>query len=181
MGIDNMPLTILVCLLLTLIIESLVAFLIGVRKGKDFLNIILVNIVTNPIVVTVPYLIYIYFGFKFYNISIYVLEILTLIVEGLIYLKVLDYNKINPILLSAILNLCSYGIGLILNGIWWFMKKFTYVLLSLLILPSVVKADVAPEITDYSSSDNYLPIVLTMSAIIVIVVIATIIKNKKGK
>ena len=61
------------------------------------------------------------------------------------------------------------------------MKKFKYVLLSLLILPSVVKADVAPEITDYSSSDNYLPIVLTMSAIMVIVVIATIIKNKKGK
>ena len=118
MGIDNIPLTMVVCLSLTIIIETLVGIILGVRKKKDILNIILVNIVTNPIVVTVPYLIYTFFGYKIYNYSIYILEVLTLLTEGLIYLKVLDYKKINPILLSFILNLCSYGIGLLLNGVW---------------------------------------------------------------
>ncbi len=118
MGINNMPLTMAVCLSLTILIEALIALLLGVRSKNDLLNIVLVNIMTNPIVVTVPYLIYTLFNFKIYKYSIYVLEVLAFLTEGLIYLKVLDYKKINPIILSAILNLSSYGIGLLLDGVW---------------------------------------------------------------
>ena len=118
MEINNMALIMIRCLSLTIIIEGLLAFILGVRKKKDFLNIILVNIVTNPIVVTVPYLVYIVFNYNIYKYSIYVLEVLAFLIEGLIYLKVLDYKKISPFILSAILNLTSYGLGLLLDGVW---------------------------------------------------------------
>ena len=118
MEINNMALIMIRCLGLTILIEGLIAFIIGVRKGKDLLNIVLVNVVTNPIVVTVPYLVFIIFDYNIYKYSIYVLEVLAFLVEGLIYLKVLDYKKINPFILSAILNLSSYGLGLLLDGVW---------------------------------------------------------------
>ena len=118
MGINNMPLTMAICLLLTIIIESIFAFLLGVRSKKDFLNITLVNVLTNPIVVTIPYLIYILYGYKFYTYSIILLEIFTFLIEGLIYLKVLDYKKINPLFLSLLLNLTSYGLGLLMEGVF---------------------------------------------------------------
>ena len=117
MEINDMALIMIRCLGLTIIIEGLIAFFLGIRMKKDFLNIVLVNILTNPIVVTVPYLVFILFGFRIYKYSIYVLEVLTFLVEGLIYLKVLDYKKINPFILSAILNLSSYGFGLLLDGV----------------------------------------------------------------
>ena len=117
MEINNMALTMINCLSLTIIIEGLLALILGVRKRKDFLNIVLVNIVTNPIVVTVPFLIFILFGFRIYKYSIYILEVLAFLIEGLIYSKVLDYKKINPIVLSAILNLSSYGFGLLIDGV----------------------------------------------------------------
>jgi hypothetical protein len=118
MEINNMTLIMIRCLSLTIIIEGLLAFILGVRKKKDFLNIILVNIVTNPIVVTVPYLVFMLFGFRIYKYSIYILEVLAFLIEGLIYYKVLDYKKINPFIISAILNLSSYGLGLLLDGVW---------------------------------------------------------------
>ena len=37
MGIDNIPITMVVCLSLTIILETLLAFLIGVRK-KDLMK-----------------------------------------------------------------------------------------------------------------------------------------------
>ena len=117
MGIDNIPLTMVVCLSLTIIIETLLAFIIGVRK-KDLIFVVLAQVVTNPIVVTVPYLIFIKFSYKNYLISIYVLEVLAFLVEGLIYSKSLRNKKINPFLLSLILNVCSYGFGLLTNGVW---------------------------------------------------------------
>ncbi len=117
MEINNMALTMIKCLSLTIIIEGIIALILGVRKRKDFLNIVLVNVVTNPIVVTVPYLVFILFGFRIYKYSIYTLEVLAFLSEGLIYFKVLDYKKINPFILSAILNLSSYGFGLFLDGV----------------------------------------------------------------
>ena len=117
MGIDNIPLTMIVCLSLTIIIETLLAFIIGVRK-KDLLFVVLAQVVTNPIVVTVPYLIFILFGYKNYLISIYVLEVLAFLTEGLIYFKTLKSKKINPYVLSLLLNVCSYGFGLLMNGVW---------------------------------------------------------------
>ena len=115
MIIYNLPLIMLKCLVLTIIIEIVIASLLKVNDKKDLLNIALVNIVTNPIVTSVPVYFNIRYGILQRNIVLYTLEVLTVITEGLIYKKVLKYKKINPIVLSLILNLSSYGIGEIIN------------------------------------------------------------------
>ena len=117
MKISDLPLVMVRCLLLTILIEGIIAIIIGIRNKKDILNVILVNIVTNPIVVSLPFVFLITYGYKYYRISFYILEIVTLIVEGLIYYKVLNYKKINPFIISLILNGSSYLIGEIINHI----------------------------------------------------------------
>ena len=113
----NIPLIMVRCLLFTIIIECIAAFIIGIRKKKDFINVVLVNCITNPIVVTVPLYLNIKYGIIERRLSLLILELLTVIVEGLIYKKVLKYTGINPILISLILNLNSYFIGEIINRI----------------------------------------------------------------
>ena len=115
MNLSNLPYIMIKCLLCTIITEVFMAFILKVRDKKDFLNIILVNIITNPIVVTVPVLMAIKYSYRTSIISLIVLEILTVFIEGLIYLKVLKYRKINPFLLSLILNVSSYFIGEVIN------------------------------------------------------------------
>ena len=112
---DNMPLIMARCLILTIVMELTFAMILGIRNKKDILNVILVQVLTNPIVVTVPYLIYIEFGYIPYKVSIYVLEVMAVIVEGFVYSKTLEYKKINPYLFSFLLNLLSYSLGLVIN------------------------------------------------------------------
>jgi hypothetical protein len=105
----------IVCLLSTIIVEVIVSLLLKVRDKKDILNIILVNIMTNPLLVSITVYINIFYGLKYKNIIIYPLEILVVLVEGLVYKRYLKYKKINPYLLSFILNISSYLIGLFIN------------------------------------------------------------------
>lgn len=115
MSINNIPFILIKCLLLTIIIELIIALILGVRDKKDIINVILVNVITNPIVVMSQILLYLRFGYKIEIIGVIILEILVVPVEGLIYKKVLDYKKINPILLSLILNVSSLLIGGFIN------------------------------------------------------------------
>lgn len=115
MDLSNLPFIMIRCLLLTIIIELVVGLILGIRDKKDIINIMLVNVITNPIVVITPIIVYLRFGYKFEIITLIILEILTIIVEGLIYRKTLRYNKINLILFSLVLNTCSYFIGEIIN------------------------------------------------------------------
>lgn len=113
--INSLPKYILICLICTIIIELIISLIIKVRDKRDLINIILANILTNPIVVTLPFSLNILYGIKYYYISLITLEILTIIIEGLIYKKYLKYQNINPYILSLILNISSYVIGLIIN------------------------------------------------------------------
>jgi hypothetical protein len=105
----------LICLSLTIVIEVLVALLLKVRNKKDILNIVLVNILTNPLLVSLTNLISINYGLELAYISLFTFELLAVFVEGFIYKKYLEYDKINHYLLSAILNLISYLAGLLIN------------------------------------------------------------------
>ncbi len=109
--INELPIVMIRCLLITLIIELIVAIIIGVRKKKDIFNIILVNIITNPLVVSIN----LYFSFLYLQkgkiISLIILEILAFLIEGIIYNKYINFNKINPFLLSLVLNVSSFVIG----------------------------------------------------------------------
>ena len=104
-------------LLFTIIIEVTIAFFLGYRK-KDLLNVMLVNIMTNPIVTSIPVYFNIRFGLLERNISLFILEILAFLSEGYVYSKYLDNKKMNFYKLSAILNMSSYLIGILINYIW---------------------------------------------------------------
>ena len=116
MTINEIPYYMCRSLILTIIIEVIVGIIIGIRNKKDILNIVLVNMITNPIVNIVPITLNVYVSLKARTISIYILEVIVLFTEALIYKKVLKYKKINYFLISLILNLSSYGIGEILNS-----------------------------------------------------------------
>ena len=118
MRINDLPFIMIRSLVLTLIIELIVALIIKVRDKKDLINVILVNLLTNPIVVSLPILIYINYLGNSQRISLIILEVLTLFVEGFVYSKVLNYKKTNPYLISLILNCSSYFLGEIINYIF---------------------------------------------------------------
>lgn len=116
MNINELPLIMLICLSSTIVIELIMSVLLGIRNKKDILNVILVNIMTNPLVVSI--LMYITYNRLFNTtISIIILEILVILTEGFTYKKVLTFDKINPYVLSLILNISSYFIGGLLNNI----------------------------------------------------------------
>ena len=114
MNINILPYTVIGYLVLTLILELLLSFILGLRK-QDLLFVALVNIITNPILNLLSALIYISYNGTYYLITLIVLEILAFITEGLIYIKVLSYKKIKPILLSLILNMFSFAVGTLIN------------------------------------------------------------------
>lgn len=102
----------LICLILTIAIELLVAIIIGVKDKLDLINVILVNILTNPLLVSIVNIVNIYSkNITISYIVLAILEIVVVFVEGLIYKKYLKYNKVNAINLSIVLNICSYFIG----------------------------------------------------------------------
>ena len=116
MSISDLPRVMIICLLCTIVIECGIALILGYRK-KDLLNVLLVNLLTNPVVSSVPVYFNYHYGLKSRNIVLLILEIVTLLVEGFIYVKVLKRRKINGFLLSLILNLSSYLIGLLISPI----------------------------------------------------------------
>lgn len=111
-----MPIVLVRCLLITIVVECGIAFILGYRK-RDLLNVLLVNILTNPLLNSLVIYVNVYYGLKYRNIVLYILEVIVLIVEGMIYQKYLEKRKINGYLLSLILNVSSYVIGLIINYI----------------------------------------------------------------
>ena len=114
MNIDLLPYTLLSYLFLTIILELSLSLILGLRK-KDLIYVILVNIITNPVLNSTLALVYI----KYHThiiITLIILEILAFLIEGLIYKKVLNYKKINPILLSLFLNMFSFIVGQIINN-----------------------------------------------------------------
>ena len=104
MLISDLPMMMLKCLICTIIIEVLVSVILRVKNKKDILNIIIVNIMTNPLVTSIPVFLNIQFGLLERHVGLFILEIFTVISEGLVYKKYLNYKKINPYILSIILN-----------------------------------------------------------------------------
>ena len=115
MWLSDLPMIMIRCLLCTVVIETVVALLIGIREKKDILNVILVNIVTNPLVVVFPVAFEIQFGYQERMISLMVLELFAFLLEGFVYFKCFKYKKVNGFLVSLILNLSSYCLGELTN------------------------------------------------------------------
>lgn len=118
MLINDLPYIMLRALICTVVIEVCVALILKVKSRKDILNIVLVNCFTNPLVTSIPVYINIRYGLFQRHFTLAILEVFTLISEGLIYSKVLNYRRINPFVLSLILNISSYLIGVIINYLY---------------------------------------------------------------
>ncbi len=116
MRISEMPVVLLRCLIITIVVECGMAIILGYRK-RDLLNVLLVNVLTNPLLNSLVIYVNVYYGLKWRSITLYTLEVIALLVEGLIYQKYLEKRKLNGYLLSLILNISSYVIGLIINYI----------------------------------------------------------------
>lgn len=112
----DLPYLLLRCLIITIVIELLVALILGLRK-KDLINVILVNVITNPIVNIVIVSVNVLIGLEYRIYALIIMELFALISEALIYKKVLKYKKINWFIISLILNMSSYLFGEIVNYI----------------------------------------------------------------
>lgn len=116
MVVKQIILTLIVCLILTLVLEEITALIVGVRKGFDLTVILFSNLLTNPVVVFSGMLLA-----SFTNIPrpvyIIVLELAAFITEALIYRKLLFTKKPSPFILSLILNSVSFFAGTTLSSL----------------------------------------------------------------
>ena len=115
MSLSNLTYILIRCLILTIVIELIVGLILSIRNKKDIFSIIIVNVITNPIVVLSQSIIRIKTNYTIEVIGIIILEILVVLVEGLIYKKVLKYKELNPFIFSLLLNSSSFFIGELIN------------------------------------------------------------------
>ena len=105
-------------LILTIIIEEVTAFIMGMRRKLEFIIVLLVNTLTNPLMM----LYYTFIRSKFPDVSKILLqipgEIAVVIIEAYVFKtmgKTKDYCFKHPILLSIVLNTISWMTGILLQ------------------------------------------------------------------
>ena len=100
-------------LLLTLVLETGFFLLMGKRDKRDMLLVVLVNILTNPVVVLSYWLVAIYTD---WNLIIVVipLELLAVLAEGYYYKRYGQGFK-HPYLFSVGANAFSFGMGMLVQ------------------------------------------------------------------
>ena len=97
-------------LALTVVIEAILAFLLGVRTGRGQLIVLLANVITNPLLNAILTVVTFYISPAAYYWFLIPLEIVVVFAEGRIYQTIL-HSKMQPYLLSFLLNVGSYFIG----------------------------------------------------------------------
>ena len=103
-------------LLLTIFFEMIAAYILGLRTKKELFLTVLVNIITNPLLVYFSLILMYHLGIKTGTILTYsALEPLVIYVEYLIYKSCLSGR--NCLFLSIVLNLVSIIGGLLCQRI----------------------------------------------------------------
>lgn len=106
----------LVALILTIIMELVTAFILGIREKQDLKVIIKANIITNPIVLFIIPFVYVFFlDSLISNVIVMLLEIFVIIVEAKIFKKQLNYNKESPLMISVVNNIASFFLWIVIN------------------------------------------------------------------
>ncbi len=105
--------SLIISLLLTLLLESIFAFVVGVRGKMDYLLLVLVNLLTNPLVVLLYSLSLLFIPFTGIWVQL-ILEAMAVMTEGIYYKKYAISIK-RPFLFSLCINGFSYGVGLLIN------------------------------------------------------------------
>ena len=105
--------SLIISFVLTIIVEYIIVKLLHIRK-KVFIPVLLVNILTNPLVVYIYNIMKLY-SFVYKDIILIFLELLVIIVESHIYKYLLEINWKESLKISFISNIIAYLIGLLLN------------------------------------------------------------------
>ena len=105
-------------LILTIIVEEILALILGFRAKLEFVIILLVNTLTNPLMML--YYTFIRSMFPDFNGILLQLpgELLVVIIEAYVFKKMgktKDYSFDHPLLLSIALNAVSWTIGILLE------------------------------------------------------------------
>ena len=114
MTIEQLPLIMLRALVLTAAVECAAAWLIGVRDKRGQSVVVLANLLTNPLVVSIGAAVLFFAGSGALLAVTLIMEVVVVAVEGIVYDK-MTVNVRNPFLISFICNLSSYVTGELLN------------------------------------------------------------------
>ena len=121
---------IIVPLIITILLETIISFVLGIRKKANYKKILFINLISNPIFniinIFTNFKISVYLsafiGINMYiasSVQIYVLEFLIIVFEALYYNKYMEYeakfllniinnNKYKYLVYSLLLNSTSY-------------------------------------------------------------------------
>ena len=100
-------------LVLTIVFELVAAFIIGISQKKNLILVILVNVLTNPVLVLISSLLMYYLGIEIGQLLTYIiLEPIVIFVEYHIFKRYLLVQR-NPLVISLILNAVSILGGII--------------------------------------------------------------------
>ena len=99
-----------ISLLLTLVFETVFFFLTGKRDKKDMLLLVMVNILTNPLVVLLYWLTVL--RWEVNSVIIIPLEVFAVLTEGYYYKKY-GHSFKHPYFFSLAANVFSFGAGLL--------------------------------------------------------------------
>ncbi len=115
MGLDFVW-TLLISLGLTVVLELIFALVFKVRGERDFVLVIVVNVITNPAVVLLNYLLLRDTALPRMPV-IFVLEAAAVLVEAFYYRRYAETIK-KPFLFSLCANVFSFSIGLLINYVF---------------------------------------------------------------
>ena len=102
-----------ISLALTLALEIGFFFLIGKRNKRDLLLVVMVNVLTNPVVVLLYWLVVLYTGWNTTIIKI-PLEVFAILTEGF-YFRKYGQNFKRPFVFSLAANMFSFWVGIFLQ------------------------------------------------------------------
>lgn len=108
--------SLVVSLLLTLVFESAFFFMVGKRNKRDYLLLVLVNVLTNPLVVLSSWLIELY-THLYLPVVMVLLEVIAVGVEGAYYKKYGQSFK-RPFVFSLAANAFSFLLGLLVQQLF---------------------------------------------------------------
>jgi hypothetical protein len=101
-------------LLLTIVIEGIIAWLFGLRSKRELLTVLLINVITNPLL---NYLITVNGYFHLISqttVLVLCLEVVVVFAEWRLLVWVLAQSSRKMLLLSFVMNACSYLAGLLI-------------------------------------------------------------------
>jgi len=104
----------IVALLITILVESMVARLAGLRQRHESSAVVCINVITNP---ALNYFLWLNAYYRFVDMNlgiIYVLEALVVLVEWRLLVFTLRRDPKRMLALSLLMNFCSYAFGLLL-------------------------------------------------------------------